>query len=999
MSVFCELARRVGCVLLLSLACSGLGMSPLQAAGSCPAKRDAPLMPENRDLCASLESVVRKPGKLSEGQYQEKLAVYLKNYCHRNARNGWVSDKKVRDTGPFVGAVGLGRWSGEYRGTHAPVVIWYSPEAYAWLKRNRPDGSDLPRDAEPVPDGAMIVKEMFPPPAAACAGENPDYLEPTSGAAIMVRASTVSHDGWYWGWFGFGQHVPDWPATAANGYPNLGFGQYCVNCHASAKSNGLFSSLRNIKGHPGEPLVFLSQTFFREVRQDNQHIRVAEAVPARFREAATQPGYHPEFLRVFGPARATPPMPETVAKLPSETYDNVWAMPGSRLANSFVTSDQCLGCHAAGSTGLQFDMTEPLPGGVLLNHSPWATWRSSPMGLAGRDPFFYAQLESETQHFHPGSAKLIQDTCFGCHGVAGQRQMAMESVKPDGSCAEFTRDAVDATPLDDDPRREMARFGALARDGVTCLACHRVALGADAAAHAGAPQNACVANRQATLNPGLTGLARTFTGAFSLAGQDQVFGPYENPKTSPMRNALGMVPQHRASITSSEVCASCHVVHLPVLKDDRIIAYVYEQATYAEWLFSAYRTGTAPLVGLQGGAPPYATGDEAKLPLGPGETPRSCQSCHMPNRDSDGRPLSTKIASIQEYSNFPQAENVLPPKEIDLETRENVAKHTLVGLNVFLVRMAQQFSAILGNRTEDPMLARRGLPPLQTTENAILTQAAKETADIALSGLARENGVLTAKVVVRNKAGHKFPSGVGFRRAFVEFTVRDAAGQAIWSSGRTDAMGVIRDGSGAPVAGELWWDAECKARIAPEARAHQSHVQTIRRQDQVQIYQELVAAPGDGPDPQCGEDAAPAGPLTTSFLSVCKRVKDNRLPPAGYLGLEDRKSVAAAIGADDKLAHETGSVGTDEDADFGRDGSDTTTYAVPLAEIAGEPASVDATLYYQATPPFYMQDRFCTSKGKDADRLFLLAGFLKQSGIETKDWKLRLVTTGQVAVP
>ena len=39
----------------------------------------------------------------------------------------------------------------------------------------------------PVPDGAIMVKEMFPPPAAACASVDPLHLMPTSGAAIMVR--------------------------------------------------------------------------------------------------------------------------------------------------------------------------------------------------------------------------------------------------------------------------------------------------------------------------------------------------------------------------------------------------------------------------------------------------------------------------------------------------------------------------------------------------------------------------------------------------------------------------------------------------------------------------------------------------------------------------------------------------------------------------------------------------------------------------------------------
>ena len=98
-------------------------------------------------------------------------------------------------------------------------------------------------------------------------------------------------------------------------------------------------------------------------------------------------------------------------------------------ASQFVTSDQCLGCHSAGGTGLQYDMTQPGPDGKLINISPYGTWRGSPMGLAGRDPIFFAQLASETDTFHPEpeSKATIENTCLGCHGIMGQRQHAIDT--------------------------------------------------------------------------------------------------------------------------------------------------------------------------------------------------------------------------------------------------------------------------------------------------------------------------------------------------------------------------------------------------------------------------------------------------------------------------------------------------------------------------------------------------------------------------------------------
>ena len=102
-----------------------------------------------------------------------------------------------------------------------------------------------------------MVKEMFPSPAAKCAKVDPVKLLPTSGAAIMVRDSGGSHDGWFWGWYGWNGWDADWPANSSvNRLPNMGFGAYCMNCHASARDNLTFSSLKNIQGEPGRPLAF-----------------------------------------------------------------------------------------------------------------------------------------------------------------------------------------------------------------------------------------------------------------------------------------------------------------------------------------------------------------------------------------------------------------------------------------------------------------------------------------------------------------------------------------------------------------------------------------------------------------------------------------------------------------------------------------------------------------------------------------------------------------------
>jgi hypothetical protein len=911
-------------------------------------------------------------------------------------------------------------------------VIWYSPEFYAWLKANRPENA-TPRveqlAEQPVPDGAIAVKEMYPPPGAACAGVDPIYLMPdqNNGAAIMVRDSAAAQDGWFWGWYGWPGSVwsPDWPASSGSPLPSMGFGQYCVNCHASAKANQTFAALKNIQtpaalkninGEPAEPLVFLSQDFFLNLPAQaplagalattvprpvamSLHARIAEMAaeakaqptPPRSANVAATALYRGRAAAVLTAApSATSPM------MPPMTYDNVWVKGGAlTVASQFMTSDQCLGCHSAGGTGLQFDMTQPATPTQLLNISPYGTWRGSPMGLAGRDPVFFAQLSSETEKFHPPFSAKVQDTCLGCHGILGQRQFGI-----DNKCELFKRTTVDAVPYPaDGPTAQLAHYGGLARDGISCAACHHMVLGdKDSAPVANLPQNVCVVQRQDDLNPGFTGFAKTFSGSFFVGATDRFYGPFDDPKTKPMNHAMGIDPAYNANVKTSELCGTCHTVHLPIMAGDQTIGHVYEQLTYPEWAFSAYRTGTSP---------------DGQLPFGAGSLAQSCQDCHMPSKDTAGNPYPSKIAAIQEHTNFPEADNTLPPDDIDLPVRGGFAKHTLVGLNVVLLEMAKQFPKELGIRLGDPMLGGMGIDSIPASEAAMVDQAVNKTVTIAVSDVKNDGQSVSAKVTLTNHVGHKFPSGVGFRRAFVEFDVLDASNTVLWSSGRTDANGVIVDGTGTPIDGELWWKNDCSARTDPLARKHQQHYLQISDQSQAQIYQELVSTPppagtpppgpqpaGTPPPPECGPGSTPAGELTTSFLSICSTVKDNRLLPQGFLSLPDRKTIATALGADALMAEETEPVGVEKDPNFSG-GGDSLIYSVKLSAFSGKnkPVAVQAILYYQPTPPFFLQDRLCTAKGDDRERLDYILKNIALEYTPAASWKISVGGSGTVAVP
>jgi hypothetical protein len=980
------------------------------ARADCVAERPTAMVATDPALCQQLQDVIRRPSALPLPDFEKQLNQYFGHYCHRDAATGWVRDKHLRDTGPFTASLVDGVWQGADHGTHMPVVIWYSREMVDWLRKHRPAGGG-PATPPPVPDGAVMVKEMFPAPSSTCRGVDPLRLFPTYGAAIMIRDTSASRDGWFWGWYGFGSQsgwAPDWPPLPAdNSLPNMGFAQYCLNCHASAVNNLTFASPKNIQGEAGQPLHFLSQDFFTPPRSRSRHELVV--LPRDAERRLGEPLFAPDdgviaALRAYA---QTMPTYDSVSRMPSETFDNTWVGAGGPDASdTFLTSSQCIGCHDAHSTGLQFDMTKPNPhGDDLLNLSPYATWRTSPMGLGGRDPIFFAQLASETQTFHPAVPEKVENICLGCHGIGGHRQFHIDEKARSGECPNFTRDMVKAVPWPaDNPTAKHANYGMLARDGITCTACHRMVLDPDtSAAIADAPQNACVDDRQAELNPHETGFAKTFTGSFMVGAPDRLIGPFKEPVQAPMENALGIKPAYDEAISNSAVCGTCHTVHLPVLKEVEedgktkveTLAHIYEQTTYPEWAFSAFRTGwNVP------GAKPDT------LPFGAGSNPLSCQDCHMSTKEPDGSQTKSKIASVQEELNFPEVENGSP---VNLSVREGFARHTLVGLNVFLVKMAQQFPDVLGIRTQDPMMGKLGVDPLIATEQAMLDQASKKTATIAVSDVTITGDALRAKVTVTNLAGHKFPSGVGFRRAFIAFNVFDQNGETLWASGRANAAGVIVDESDTPIDGELWWKDDCSGHAQPGERPHQKHHTEITKQGQAQIYQELVSTPpanlSESPprhlEPVCGVNAEPAGELTTSFLSICAEVKDNRLLPKGFLPLESRKEIAKALGAGEDLAIDVGATNIDHDPDYDSGGGDSLTYTIPLPDLPSEakPASVEATLYYQATPPFYLQDRFCTATGPDVDRLRFLVGHLNLDGTEAEGWKLKVVGSAVVAVP
>ena len=134
------------------------------------------------------------PSSSPLNDYERYLYKFLFKRAYAASPYSWTHDKEIRDTGPFVG--------GMYYGTHPAVRVYYSPEVMSWLNGGR-QGE--------IADGGMIVKEMFPSPAALYVDPvvgTPPPKDPTTGASppdglitawtVMVKDRKIAKGGWFY---------------------------------------------------------------------------------------------------------------------------------------------------------------------------------------------------------------------------------------------------------------------------------------------------------------------------------------------------------------------------------------------------------------------------------------------------------------------------------------------------------------------------------------------------------------------------------------------------------------------------------------------------------------------------------------------------------------------------------------------------------------------------------------------------------------------------------
>ncbi|HET7832469.1 MAG TPA: hypothetical protein VFK88_05840, partial [Gallionella sp.] len=313
-----------------------------------------------------------------------------------------------------------------------------------------------------------------------------------------------------------------------------------------------------------------------------------------------------------------------------------------------------------------------------------------------------------------------------------------------------------------------------------------------------------------------------------------------------------------AFISSSEMCASCHELTVPVLNHG-----MPEQRTYTEWKFSDFAKATN--VGY----------DPIKKQAWKGE--QRCQDCHMPTLK-------------HEYADFdPTNFNADPmfvggfPYGKDRSGNGGTAFHKLTGANRDLPAMMKILYPevdleIVGVQAgRDPrvfpgMLSDRGPMFDRAQQNTDITL--HDALDVQITQAPTEvqgqPGVYEMKVKVTNNSGHRIPTGYpDGRRFWLSVAAKDAAGVMAYESGVYD-----------PVQARL-----STATGVPFNRSLSNVIDATAGNNAVMVYERVTGTCLDAtgaaifPDPTGGTPAActESTALTNNFILF-----DNRIPPKGF---------------------------------------------------------------------------------------------------------------------
>ncbi len=352
-------------------------------------------------------------------------------------------------------------------------------------------------------------------------------------------------------------------------------------------------------------------------------------------------------------------------------------------------------------------------------------------------------------------------------------------------------------------------------------------------------------------------LGAVFTGNIPYDTNKVLFGPFQFPVAGPMQLYVGMTPTYSTHVSEGKFCSPCHTLISNTVDLNGVPTggSFVEQATYHEWLNSSY--------------PAQNT---------------TCQSCHMPQ--------------IEDAV-------ILANGNVGLPGRTPFNLHQFAGANSFMVKLIKQNKTALGVSAPDYNF--------DSTLTAIYHMLTTQSLDVVASLANITADTAFVDVNLKNKAGHKFPSGYPSRRAVVQMVVTKANGDTLFASGLFDQ----------------------NYEVVNPVLPYEAHHDIINSPLQKQIYEMVM---GDV-----------NGNTTTVLERAAVHLKDNRIPPAGFTTLHNAYDTCKIEG--NALA----------DADFNKNGAvegtgrDIIHYHIPLQGYSGL-INVYTSVYYQVLPPAFLNE-------------------------------------------
>lgn len=250
---------------------------------------------------------------------------------------------------------------------------------------------------------------------------------------------------------------------------------------------------------------------------------------------------------------------------------------------------------------------------------------------------------------------------------------------------------------------------------------------------------------------------------------------------------------------------------------------------------------------------------------------KECQDCHMPTA-AGGVVLSNTGGG----------------------PRSPFYQHLFVGGNTYMLRVLRKYGEEMGVSASSA--------DLESKIEDTLQQLQQNAARLSIADVSQHGSQMQIRLSIENKSGHKFPTAFPSRRAWIHLTVKDGTGETIYESGAYNERGMILDG-----------------KHDQDPDAYDAHYDTIRSEDQVQIYETVL------------EDIY--GEITTVLLHASGYIKDNRIPPHGF----DKETAGEDIRV----------IGNAMDDDNFLGGRDTVNYSVDIDGQEG-PFSIEAELLYQS---------------------------------------------------